>query len=53
MRVINPWNSLPDYIKESKSYSRTVNDEHVKNVENIHWEKNPVQNRFLITKNGI
>ena len=41
VRVINPWNSLLDYIKESKSLNIFKNsyDEHVKNVENIHCEK--------------
>jgi len=38
VRVINPWNSLPDYIKESKTLNIFKNcsyDDHVKNVEHI------------------
>ena len=44
VRVINPWNSLPDYIKESKSLNIFKNsyDDHVKNVK--------FKNRFLLPK---
>ena len=37
VRVINPWNSLPDYAKESKILNIFKNsyDDHVRNVEHI------------------
>ena len=45
MRVINPWKSLPDYIKESKSFNIFKNsyDEHVKNVENTREKKSSAE----------
>ena len=53
VRVINPWNSLPDYIKESKTLNIFKNsyDDHVKNVERAYIVKNiKFKNRFLLPK---
>ena len=52
VRVINPWKSLPDYIKESKSFNIFKNsyDEHVKNVENTREKKSSAESLFNYQK---